>query len=1104
MADFNNGYPDVITLQGRELFLLVDPLFNNGVNITVENFVEQYGVNEISDVPGLVADLAAKQTEININTTKLSTIEEGADKTDQANVFSALAISSAGSRDKYLSEQGTFEIAGSGTGDVTKAAVDAAIGVFPTGDSAQFYNEQGNFIDAVYDSIEDTPIIRNATIEAITIAGTRTNVQVQNTGTNEFSTVTILDSFNPVPTQYTTTFTSPNTTFTPALTFPAGSQGRQLSLTELDGTVHRFCYLVNGNYRYLDGGLSGTVRVGPVAVATTATVTAAVTVPDQTDNQTITLTGDETGTFAVGDFISPQANNFGAFRGIFVDSIVFDGTNTVIVGPSNGATTFNTTSVLRNAGPATEIQGTLPTWSYTPDTAGLVYSSAITTREFTGSNLTEYIAEMVAAITALETGIVQFGGTTATTLGGEAASSFTFDLGTETNIDSTFAFAGGLNNMNTLVNTDGVPGVGQTVATTVTVIDPEATEIASQTFGVTDVNDNNVDSVGNFINDAINNNTEAPIDFVSEYASPVVTAVAQEAGNTNPFTIVINNNGATPANAGNLSTTSVQSGELINQIETLKVRTSSGNTLADISESSGEILFQAPVGFSAFGTGAILLGHNLPNELTMVSLPASSGVIFNASRLDRDFTLRKQTTGDAYKFDASADVTTIDSDTINFVANTITGLPDTTVTKAAVDTAIGSGTLTTDYYASDKTWKSIPSGGTATTVQGTSGQIGVNTVGNTATVSLDTAITDAITANTSKTGITTAQATAITNNTAKTGITTAQASAITANTSKVGITTAQANAITANTSKTGITTAQATAITNNTAKTGITTAQANAITANTAKVSNVNILPLNNTFTGVNTFNNAAGGIQASRITGIGDTATRLDFDGVDTATITAGGELMGTFDGDTGDVTFQGSGGVSLFGTGAILIGHNLPSDLTMVSTPSTGVVFNASRLDRDFEIRKQTTGTALSYNAGTDTLDLGAANITGVADSETGTWSPSISNAGTLGTPEATYTRAGKNVICHCNVTAATGTSTSNMFVGASSLPFPIAPAAANASIGTWFTSTNFSPTTNATSGVVSTSGNLFFSNDALGRTINSTELRGFLGFTITYQTT
>ena len=158
-------------------------------------------------------------------------------------------------------------------------------------------------------------------------------------------------------TQYTSIFTSPNTSFTPALVLPTGSQGRQLSLTEANGTVHRFAYLTNGLVRLLAGGLTGTVRLGPVAVATTATVTAAVTVPDQTAGQTITLTGDETGTFSVGDFISPQANNFGAFRGIFVDSITFDGTNTVIVGPSNGATTFNTTSVLRNAGPATEIQG---------------------------------------------------------------------------------------------------------------------------------------------------------------------------------------------------------------------------------------------------------------------------------------------------------------------------------------------------------------------------------------------------------------------------------------------------------------------------------------------------------------------------------------------------------------------------------------------------------------------------------------------------------------------------------------------------------------------------------------------------------------------------
>ena len=674
MADFDNGYPDVTSLQGRELFLLYDPLFREGLNITVDNYVAQYGVNEISDVPGLVADLAAKQTQINTNTTKLAGIENGADVTDGTNVRAALGISGSGSRDLYLSQQGTFELAGSDV-EITKAAVDLAIGATPSGDSAQFYNQQGNFIDAVYDSIEDTPVTRNATVETITINGTRTNVQVQNSGTSEFSTITMLDSFNPVPTQYTTTFTSPNTTITPVITLPAGSQGTQFSLTETDGTVHRFCYLVNGNYRYLDGGLSGTIRKGTAQQTTTATSTGTFAILDQTADQTVTLAGDETGTFAVGDFISPQANNFGAFRGIFVDSITFDGTNTVIVGLSNGSTTFTTASTIYRAGPADEIQGTLSSFSVDPDTADAVYSSSITSQAFTnvttntsngtwngattlldasgnitgdstfydnvvntlgtGSTITwvtgtttitmyglsttspgtvtftaytssaspgttfpasdlfgvigasfirginyhiitptpstAYITQVANAITSLETAVTQVGGITTTTSNGLPAVSVLIDWQTETNIDSSFTITGGLNNMNTIVNTDGVPGVGVTVATTVTVIDPEATEVASQTFGVGDANDNNVDAVGNFINDAVNNNTETPIDFVSEYGSGVLTLIAQEAGNTNPWTIVFNNNGATAANQGNLSTSTVQTGSIINEMEVLSV-----------------------------------------------------------------------------------------------------------------------------------------------------------------------------------------------------------------------------------------------------------------------------------------------------------------------------------------------------------------------------------------------------------------------------------------------------------------------------------------------------------------------------------------------------
>ena len=73
-------------------------------------------------------------------------------------------------------------------------------------------------------------------------------------------------------------------------------------------------------------------------------------------------------------------------------------------------------------------------------------------------------------------------------------------------------------------------------------------------------------------------------------------------------------------------------------------------------------------------------------------------------------------------------------------------------TKANVDTAIGDGAVDTDYYASDKTWKTIPSGAsTQLTVNGTTDQIDVsNKVANTQTVSLNSTVTDAIDANTAK------------------------------------------------------------------------------------------------------------------------------------------------------------------------------------------------------------------------------------------------------------------------------------------------------------------------------------------------------------------
>ena len=163
--------------------------------------------------------------------------------------------------------------------------------------------------------------------------------------------------YNNPATQYTSTFTSPNSQLVPAITLPTGSQGTQFSLTEADGTLHRFGYITNGNYRYLDGGLTGTVRKGTAQAVTTATASGSFTIADQGTNQTLSLAGDETSTFAAGDFISRSTLTAQAFRGLFIESVVFDGTNTVLTGTGGGGTTFDTTHTIYRAGPADEIQG---------------------------------------------------------------------------------------------------------------------------------------------------------------------------------------------------------------------------------------------------------------------------------------------------------------------------------------------------------------------------------------------------------------------------------------------------------------------------------------------------------------------------------------------------------------------------------------------------------------------------------------------------------------------------------------------------------------------------------------------------------------------------
>ena len=472
----------------------------------------------------------------------------------------------------HFPDGSTQDTAFSGGGDlVTKASVDAAIGAFPTGDSAQFYNQQGNFVDANYDSLENQPIIRNATLERIFLSGTRSNVVVNLPGVNEFSTITMDANFDPTPTQYTSVFNSPNTNFTPSPSVTTSDIGRQFSLTESDGTEHIFIYLTNGNFRYLADGITGTLRKGTDQIATTASTTGTFAIGDQAANQTVTLAGDQRSQYGIGDFISKSPLSGQAFRGMFIESVTINGSNTDLVGTGNGGTSFSTTDTLYVSAAPSEILGTIPTFSYDPDTANTVYTNAALSIPFTnaGVGIATHLQQIGAAIAALDTDITFDG---VVTDNGDATSSITIDLGTETNINSSFTLTGGLNNMETLVNTDGASG-GETPSTTITVIDPEATEVVSFTSSVSATTDNNIADIAAQIVEAVNTNIETPINFNAEYdsATNVIVLTAQEAGNTNFWTIVIDNNGATAANAGDLGYTSSQSGEIINQANVLSV-----------------------------------------------------------------------------------------------------------------------------------------------------------------------------------------------------------------------------------------------------------------------------------------------------------------------------------------------------------------------------------------------------------------------------------------------------------------------------------------------------------------------------------------------------
>ena len=58
-----------------------------------------------------------------------------------------------------------------------------------------------------------------------------------------------------------------------------------------------------------------------------------------------------------------------------------------------------------------------------------------------------------------------------------------------------------------------------------------------------------------------------------------------------------------------------------------------------------------------------------------IFIGSSGSMIFNASNNNKDFVIRKNSSGEVINFDSSADNLKINAATIDFTANTITGLP---------------------------------------------------------------------------------------------------------------------------------------------------------------------------------------------------------------------------------------------------------------------------------------------------------------------------------------------------------------------------------------------------------------------------------------------
>ena len=235
------------------------------------------------------------------------------------------------------------------------------------------------------------------------------------------------------------------------------------------------------------------------------------------------------------------------------------------------------------------------------------------------------------------------------------------------------------------------------------------------------------------------------------------------------------------------------------------------------------------------------------------------------------------------------------------------------------------------------------------------------------------------------------------------------------------------------------------------------------------------VLANDQTFTGINTFDSSEvdGGIRVSRITSPANNSTNI--------TLT-----------NTG----LGLTASSLNLNGLVVMG-------TSLTVTGTDVTINPFSVSKNFTVNKATSGTGFSYNSGTDTLTSEATTYEGIADQETGSFTPVFAQGGTEGTKTGFYERIGNVVTAVVEVVMAANTDISSLTMTLASLPYAFRSAGTrDVGMGTWWTGTSGVPFLASSSGVIVPSNTgVFFLDPSTNSFLSGSEVRGYIGFTMSY---